>query len=587
MKNYYQILGVSPSASVDEIKRSYRVLAKRYHPDVNPNDKSAADKFADVNEAHDTLSDPTKRAEYDKQLKEASNSGRADILARQRAAAQQAAAQQAAARQAAARQAAARQAAQQAAMRSAFGGRIDPLAMAQARAQAAAQQAAAQQAAQAQVQAHVNAATNQAYKSGYDKGVTDGKAAASNEISNLKTNISNLNDEIEKLRRELEGVKRDRSELEKELFNRDRELEEVRNDRSELEQELFKRDRELTEAQTQADTLEKKVEQIRESAEQYIANDHERASAESSELQSELERANERIKQLEQEKRRAEMTNTSQIELQQENRRKMQTEIDALQDRIAVLEEELEAAHAENEQWQQYAKSEEFINDAEARLQEWDKKQKADKKLAKNTLYGTLGTLIWALPEEIEDAYTKLQRRYSSKPDAESMEKLDRLNEAYATLSDPEARREYNKTIDITDERIEEERRLIEENLALEDEYRSQLESKEFWEQFDEIMLDAQTGDAAAQNSLGEMYYYGDEIEQDIDQAVYWFKEAAKQKHADGMYNLGLCFLNGDGVTQNKVTGLGFIKQAAKLGSVAAADYMAAEEKQAKKTTGK
>ena len=51
---------------------------------------------------------------------------------------------------------------------------------------------------------------------------------------------------------------------------------------------------------------------------------------------------------------------------------------------------------AENEQWQQYAKSEDFLSDTERRLQEWDGKQKADKKLAKPTHYGTLGVLIWA-----------------------------------------------------------------------------------------------------------------------------------------------------------------------------------------------
>ena len=71
MKNYYQILNVRQAATDEDIKRSYRILAKRYHPDVNPGDSSAADRFADINEAHDVLSDPQKRAEYDKKLKEA------------------------------------------------------------------------------------------------------------------------------------------------------------------------------------------------------------------------------------------------------------------------------------------------------------------------------------------------------------------------------------------------------------------------------------------------------------------------------------------------------------------------------------
>ncbi|MCM1367828.1 MAG: DnaJ domain-containing protein, partial [Roseburia sp.] len=70
MKNYYRILNVTPTATEDVIKRNYRSLAKRYHPDVNPDDKLAADKFSDINEAYDTLSDPTLRSKYDAALKQ-------------------------------------------------------------------------------------------------------------------------------------------------------------------------------------------------------------------------------------------------------------------------------------------------------------------------------------------------------------------------------------------------------------------------------------------------------------------------------------------------------------------------------------
>ena len=68
MKNYYRILGLKSSASEDDIKRSYRTLAKRYHPDVNPGNEEAARKFADINEAHTILSDKQQRAEYDARL---------------------------------------------------------------------------------------------------------------------------------------------------------------------------------------------------------------------------------------------------------------------------------------------------------------------------------------------------------------------------------------------------------------------------------------------------------------------------------------------------------------------------------------
>ena len=68
-KNYYDILGVSESASQDEIKRAFRSLAKKYHPDRNPGDKTAEAKFKEISEANETLSDPKKRSEYDMMLK--------------------------------------------------------------------------------------------------------------------------------------------------------------------------------------------------------------------------------------------------------------------------------------------------------------------------------------------------------------------------------------------------------------------------------------------------------------------------------------------------------------------------------------
>ncbi len=64
-KNYYEILGVSKNASDDEIKAAYKKLVKQYHPDLHPNDKAAAEKFKEINEANETLSDKQKRAAYD------------------------------------------------------------------------------------------------------------------------------------------------------------------------------------------------------------------------------------------------------------------------------------------------------------------------------------------------------------------------------------------------------------------------------------------------------------------------------------------------------------------------------------------
>ena len=64
-KNYYDTLGVSKTASAEEIKSAYRKLAKKYHPDLNPNDEVAASKFKEINEAYEVLGDEQKRKNYD------------------------------------------------------------------------------------------------------------------------------------------------------------------------------------------------------------------------------------------------------------------------------------------------------------------------------------------------------------------------------------------------------------------------------------------------------------------------------------------------------------------------------------------
>ena len=64
-RDYYEVLGIKKGATDAEIKKAYRKMAQKYHPDMNPGDKEAEAKFKEVNEANEVLSDPDKRARYD------------------------------------------------------------------------------------------------------------------------------------------------------------------------------------------------------------------------------------------------------------------------------------------------------------------------------------------------------------------------------------------------------------------------------------------------------------------------------------------------------------------------------------------
>ena len=65
-RDYYEVLGLKKGASEDEIKKAFRKMAMKYHPDKNPGDKSAEERFKEINEAYSVLSDPDKKSKYDR-----------------------------------------------------------------------------------------------------------------------------------------------------------------------------------------------------------------------------------------------------------------------------------------------------------------------------------------------------------------------------------------------------------------------------------------------------------------------------------------------------------------------------------------
>lgn len=244
--------------------------------------------------------------------------------------------------------------------------------------------------------------------------------------------------------------------------------------------------------------------------------------------------------------------------------------------RLNTLEEELETTRRQLATWEEYGKTLDAAEDIERTEVEWERLKRDYKKRSKPTLYGTLGVMFYAQAEEIRDAYIKLANRFKKKADSDKNyeEKLFAVNDAYKTLSDPDLKAAYDLSQGIDEAEREEaadKQREYEERLKT---LYAEKEEQDFRVYLEELMFSAQTGEADAQNTLGEMYYYGDEIEKDPGQAVYWFKESAKQRNPDALYNLGRCFLSGEGVAADENAGKGFIKQAAALGSEAAREFM-------------
>ncbi len=169
MSNYYTILGVSEKATDEEIKQAYRMLAKRYHPDLHPGDAEAAKRFALVNEANEAIGDPVKRKAYDEK----------------RAAEQRLAAARAAAASAAATRSA--------------GGNPNPMAgMSQGARTAYASSAAG-----------AAAVINDAYRKGYNEGMAAASAQRNTTAETWKRSAESWQKEAENRRRDVETLRRE------------------------------------------------------------------------------------------------------------------------------------------------------------------------------------------------------------------------------------------------------------------------------------------------------------------------------------------------------------------------------------------
>lgn len=544
MKNYYQILNVKPTATEAEIKRNYRSLAKKYHPDMNHDDKLAADKFSDVNEAYDTLIDPQLRAKYDSAFKKEA----------ERAAAKASTAKSSRV------QTGMRQSASSAHAQPASGSAASARAKATAQSTASANgtafhspnlQAHIQAQVQAQVKAYLTTVRNQAFTTGREQGAIEARAAAGKEVGKLRAEVSKLASACEEKEDAIAELKRAKRELESELLSRTRALEQE---------------------QLRAEDLESQIQSLRKTIGK--TTDSRRLASENERLRAMLDVAQDRMRQLHEDRTRSELTAITERNALQDERDKYEGRITDLVHKVNVLTRELEEAHEENSRLQRITQDNKHNFDTEFVFSDWTKKVKADRRLAKPTLYGTLGVLIWATELEIDTAFTRLVKYYSAKAGGKVAEKhgytekLEKIRHAYEVLSNPEKRREYNAFIGITEERIESERKLIRENEEFVQEYRDMLENKEFWVRYDALVSAALSGDADAQNALGKQYYDGTSLERDYFQAVFWFKEAAKQKHPAALYNLGECYIKGNGVEKGESVGLAYIRQANKLGYV-------------------
>lgn len=623
MKYYYRILNIRETATDDEIKRSYRMHAKLYHPDVCQ-DENSAGKFADVNEAYYVLSDPEKRAEYDRLLAE-ENEAKASpekIIARRRpprADGRQAdasdfddnysrrQAEYAAKREAVRREAEARAEI----IRDSIRKGIDPTYIIMRR-QAAIIRAQEQEQAR-RFQSQLAAAEKRAH----EMGVEVGKRAMIADLNVVSGQLKTAKNENARLQTKLNGILRDRQDLERELFNRDREFNEQKKKAAEFEKQVISlKNRPDERTELRAATAELKT----------VKNEYARLqtklnAAINARQGLELELSNRSRAFAEQKQKAAELEKQVRT---LKTRSAERSELTAANAELKNVNSELRAARAENEMLKKsVAAAQKSREDMEKRFA-----YVAELKAVAIKLRNRVATLeseqaanggevvgdAAELRAKITDAH---KRVVTLERDNDELEQnLKRVREAYEKEhARAERERERAEQASKKAQELDNERKRLEEisqarnnesvsriNAKLEEEQKTKEELKKRLQQLssdfeseceriraehdsdygseveiNKLTFSANAGDLEAQNALGEIYLYSKNVNHEL--AAHWFKEAAKKKHADAMYNLGICYINGAGVTKNVGTGMGFIRMAARLGSAKARKYRSTVKK--------
>ncbi|MCM1367865.1 MAG: DnaJ domain-containing protein [Roseburia sp.] len=398
----------------------------------------------------------------------------------------------------------------------------------------------------AQIQVQMTTVRNQAYQAGHARGFTEARTADSEEINKLHADIDALMEDIKQLKASVNDSDRARRDA---------------------EQTLLSRNRELAQEKLRANDIEQQLRALRAAVDE--KNIAKRTAVEVSSLRDALAKSQQRVRALE----TVTIQNKMQAQIEQDKRTRLREQTDELNSRIRDLNAELREVRSENVRLRRQLTGEAAAPSEEVKVYDIIEMIHAAQRFAKPTFYGMLGVLVWATADEIDAAFAKLVKEYSSRFDDESIDKLSKINDAYVALSDADARAEYNASIGVTQQHIDEDRKKLEANRAALDEYRSKIANDKFWADFDDTVASGLSGNAEAQNTLGEMYCNGDRVEKDADQAFFWFKEAAKLSHPEALYNLGICYINGEGVEQNRNIGQSFIRRAAKLGSQMAAQF--------------